>query len=449
MSVRVSKRSLIPVLLFVAAFIATAFQYPTVRLGPGFETLAIARNLAAHGQFANPFSPLLTGPTAHAAPLYPAFLALLIWTFGNSVFFALAVNGITMVVHSLHAALLPAVSQLFFRDRRPGIWAAAVTIILPVFFLFPQYEIMYVAVGLMLFCLVTRRLARRDGIAPGLASGIGIGLLALLNPASVTVAVLWLVYLLWRHRPSHTARFACCAALAAAGTLVPWTWRNYRQFNSLIFVRDNLGLELHLANNDLAEGSFALNEANGVHRLMHPGNSDTEGREFQTLGETEYYRSRGALASDWIRLHPARFVALTAARVRMFWFPDADDSRWYSRSISFVTITAAMGMLLLARRRDPIIVFIAGALFTYPLLYYFVQSDPRYRTPILWLPLLAGGYLLSSLTRRTAPAEQKVTHTEMNAGMSTVIADGIPTTGMSPANTHPTSHSRSFGRVRV
>jgi hypothetical protein len=327
------------------------------------------------------------------------FLALLIWVLGNSPPFVLVLCGITIAVHALHAALLPSVSQLFFRDRRPGIWAAAVTIVLPVFFLFPQFEIMYVATGLMLFCLVASRLAVRGGIVPAIAIGIGIGLLALLNPASITVAVLWLAYILWRHRPARSARFACWVGLAAIATLAPWTWRNYRQFHKLFFVRDNLGLELYIANNDLAEASFALNEANGCHRLMHPNGSDADGRECRALGEAEFYRRREAMAFDWIRLHPARFWVLTTERLRMFWFPDADGSPGYARSIAFVTICAIMGMLRLGWRRDPMVLFFAGALFAYPLIYYFVQSDPRYRTPILWIPLLAGGYFLADLTR--------------------------------------------------
>jgi hypothetical protein len=380
------------------------------RVGSGFETIDIARNLVEHGQFANPFSRLVTGPTAISAPIYPAFLALLIWIFGYSVPFALAINGITLAVHSLHAALLPSVSQLFFRDRGPGIWAAVVTIVLPVFLFFPQYEIMCVATGLMIFCLAASRLALRDGIAPAFACGIGAGLLALLNPASVSVSVLWLAYILWRHRPPRAVRFACCAALAAAVTLTPWTWRNYRQFHSLFFVRDNLGLELRIANNDIAEASFALNEANGCHRLLHPGNPDAEGRALQALGEVEYYRRCGAIAFDWIRRHPARFWTLTAARFRTFWFPDADDTPWHAHSIAFVTIAAFMEFVLLARRRDPIVVFVGGALFAYPLLYYFVQVDPRYRAPILWIPLLAGGYLLSSLTRRADTPQTRDSH---------------------------------------
>lgn len=402
-----SRRASIPLLLFLAAFFATAAQYPSIRLGSGFETLSIARNLAALGEFANPFSPRLTGPTAHTAPLYPAFLAVLIGIFGNTALFVLAIDGITIAVHALHAALLPAVAELFFHDRRPGIWAAGMTIVLPVFFVFPQYEIMYVATGLMLFCLAADWLARRGGALAALACGTSGGLLALLNPASITVAGLWVGYLLWRRRPARAARFACWAALAAAATLAPWTWRNYRQFHSLFFVRDNLGLELYIANNDRAQGSFFLNERSGEHLATHPGSSDVEARDYQALGEVEYYHRRGAAAWDWIRRHPARFWALTAARFRMFWFPDADDAPWHAYSVALVSLLAALGMMLLARRRDPILVFFAAVLSVYPLLYYFIQSDPRYRTPILWIPLLAGGYFLTDAARRAKAAVRR------------------------------------------
>jgi hypothetical protein len=399
----VFRRLLIPGVLFVAAFLTAALQFPSVRLGGGFETLTIARNLAAHGEFSNPFSPRVTGPTAHTAPLYPAFLALLLWIFGNTPAFALTLDGITIAIHALHAALLPAVSELFFNQRRPGIFAAGISILLPVFFLFPQYEIMFVATGLMLFCLVTARLLQWGRVA-ATASGIGIGLLALLNPASIVVAAVWLVYLLWRRRPARPVRFLALAALAAAVTLAPWTYRNYQQFHSLFFIRDNLGLELYIANNDLAQASFALNEASGEHRRLHPGSSEAEARQYAALGELAYYHRCGALAAAWIRQHPARFAALTATRIRMFWFPDADDTPWHSYSVAAVTVLAAFGLALLARRREPIALFFAGALLLYPLLYYCVQSDPRYRTPILWIPLLAGGYFLSLLARAGGPA---------------------------------------------
>jgi hypothetical protein len=233
----------------------------------------------------------------------------------------------------------------------------------------------------------------------GLAAGIGLGLLALLNPASVTVAAVWLGYRLWR-RPARTALFVSCAALAAAATVAPWMWRNYREFHRLFFIRDNFGLELYIANNDRAAASFAQNEISGEHTQVHPGRSAIESREFQALGEAEYMRRRQAAAFAWIRRHPARFAALTAARIRMFWLPDNDYWAAYAHSIAFVTLAAALGLAQLARRREPIVVFFTAALLVYPALYYFVQSDLRYRTPVLWISLLAGGYFLGDLAKR-------------------------------------------------
>ncbi len=390
---------LIPLFLFAAGCITTALQFPTVRLGHGYETLAIARYLAGHGEFANPFNPHLTGPSAWAPPLYPAFLALLIRIFGDSAAFALAIDAVAIGVHGLHAALLPSVSHLFFGDRRPGICAGVVMIVLPVFFLFPQYEIMYVGTGLLLFCLWFNRLLLSGGMAAGFGAGLGIGSLALLNPASITVSVLWAAYAVWRHRPAHLLRFVCCGSVAAVITLMPWTLRNYRQFHELFFVRDNMGLELYIANNDLAEGSFALNELNGTHRKLHPGLSETENRACATLGEAEYCRQRGAMALNWIHHHPRRFAVLTATRLRMFWFPNRDGFPYYAYSIAFVTILAVLGMLLLASRREPPVIFFVSASLVFPLLYCIVQSDPRYRTPFRWIPLLAAGYFLANLQR--------------------------------------------------
>jgi hypothetical protein len=272
---------------------------------------------------------------------------------------------------------------------------------------FPQYEIMCVATGLMLFCLAADRLVVRGSVGAALAAGIAIGLLALLNPASISVAVLWLAYLLWQYRPAHLQRFVWCAVLAAAVTLAPWTWRNYREFHKFIFVRGNLGLELYIANNDCAQASFALNDVNGCYPRMHPGSSDSESRDYQALGEAEYNRRRAASALAWIRTHPARFTVLTAQRIRMYWFPDGDISAPYARAIAFITLSGMLGMFLLARRRQPIALFLIAASLVYPVLYYLVQSDPRYRTPFLWIPLLAGGYFLRTLSVGALPWLQR------------------------------------------
>jgi len=393
---------LIPVLLFGGAFVSIAFQTSIGHLGAGFEIVETARNLAEHGTFANPFSILPTGPSAHCAPLYPAFLALLIRIFGYSTAFARAAFLCCMAMHALHAALLPYVSGLFFRDRRPGIWAAAASIAFPIFYFFPQFEIMYAAVGLMLFCLAAARLARRAGAWHGLACGLLAGLLALLNPATVFITGLWLLFLLWRDSISRPWKFIAWAMLGGLLTLSPWTWRNYREFHMLVPVRDDMGLELYVSNNDLAQASFSLNGAS--HQLRHPNGSLDEARAVRAMGEAQYSRDRGARALAWIRSHPERFLRLTAARARMFWLSEAQDGPLHTWSIVWTTLASACALLIMAIRREPIALFIAAVMLVYPLLYYGVQFDPRYRVPILWLTLLGAGYLLSTVWDLAAPA---------------------------------------------
>jgi hypothetical protein len=141
-------------------------------MGNGFETIAIAGNLAATGQFANPFQICPTSPTAIVPPVYPACLALLIRIFGFSVPFVPVVYAITAAVHGLHAALLPSVSELLFCDRCPGIFLA-----FSVCDFLPQFETIWAAVAPMHFCLAAQR-------SSALILGIFAGFLMLLNPAA-------------------------------------------------------------------------------------------------------------------------------------------------------------------------------------------------------------------------------------------------------------------------
>ncbi len=286
----VSKDRLTDVALFLAGFLSVAPQVHNARFGAGFETFTVAHNLVLHGQYANPF-PIATGPSALLPPLYPLFLALLMKIFEQAADFATVLTLCHMVAHGLHAALLPRLSELFFRDRLPGICAAFVVILFPVFYFFPHSESIFCPIGLMLFCLATDRRLARGGAGGALFTGLFAGLLVLLNPACVIVCVLWLAYLMWRNRVAYARRSAALIALAFLATLAPWTWRNYQQFHSVFFVRDNLGLELYISNNDLAQPDIVRNFPTGV-RAFHPGSSRAEALAVRELGEVEYAHQR-------------------------------------------------------------------------------------------------------------------------------------------------------------
>lgn len=400
-------------LLFAGAELAIVFRLGTTHFGSGIETINVARSMAEHGQFANPYSSIATGPTAHVAPLYPAFLSLLLRIFGYSALFSQAAVCCSMAVHGLHAAILPRVSELFFGDRRPGICAAVLTIVLPLYFFFPQFEVIYLATALMLFVLAIYKLAAKGGGWRGFAAGLALGSMALLNPASVSVCALWLAYAGWRYLNQRRVRFAVCLALGTVAALAPWTWRNYQQFHTLFFVRDNLGLELYVSNNDLARSTYHQNSLSGLYSIRHPDVSAAEAREVARLGEIEYNRRRMAAARQWMMDHPRKFLALSAARARMFWFPAAEGFPLYAFGIALVTIASVLGFTLLALRRQPILWFMAAVQLFYPILYYLVQNDPRFRAPILWVSLLGAGYLAvnarSGLTTRPNPYPATIT----------------------------------------
>jgi hypothetical protein len=387
------------VLLFAGAIVSILFRPETARFGPGFETVAVARSIAEHGQFANPYSSFATGPTAHVAPLYPAFLSLLVWLFGYSENFSVVASALSVLVHGINTALLPRVSKVFFGDARPGLWGGLLTIALPLYFFFPQFEVIYFSAALMLFCLVSHRMALRGGEWPGLLTGSIFGVVSMLNPASATVAIPWMAYASWRFLKNRRARFAVFAVLGFAIALTPWTWRNYQQFHKVFFVRDNLGLELYVSNNPWARETFQQNNASGLYARLHPDPSIAEARECARLGEIEYNRQRMAAALAWMHGQPVEFLELSAARARMFWFPAAEGYPGYAFSIGVVTIASFAGLVLLGLRRRPIVLFLVGVQILYPALYYLVQNDPRFRAPILWISILGAGYLLTSLSR--------------------------------------------------
>ena len=77
-------------------------------LSPG----ALARNLSEKGQFANPFAPLETGPSAHFAPAHPALLALCIRLFGDGSDGLYAVRLAGAIIMSAQLAFFPVFSRV-------------------------------------------------------------------------------------------------------------------------------------------------------------------------------------------------------------------------------------------------------------------------------------------------------------------------------------------------
>ncbi len=365
-------------LLWAAGCIATLLQFgalPDYIRGVGFEPLAIARSLAGGEGFSNPYSALKTGPTAHCAPAYPSLLALGIRLLGGEDRLAVPLLLLHILMQGLAVALLPVAAERLMNNARAG-WAAAATwLVLPVVPLDVRFGGTFLAPSLLL-CLVIPA-TRGWAVLAGLMAALSLHV----NPVGLPLLVGWLC---WK-RPGW--RWTAQWSLTVLLLCLPWTVRNYLVIGQISLIRDNLPLELYVSNNDVSGVQLLANPAL---RTYHPNGNKDEAGAVKQLGEAQYMRDLGRRAREWIMAHPGRFVELTARRAWDYWFPDEASRIWHGLLLSALTLLSLPEM---ARRlRHP--VFFAVFAVT-PLIYYVVQSDPRYRYPFLWATVLCAGVPLS------------------------------------------------------
>jgi hypothetical protein len=203
-----------------------------------------------------------------------------------------------------------------------------------------------------------------------------------------------LVWILYRsqHRSRQLLGAAFCA-LTAGLVVTPWLVRNYEVFGKFIFIRDNLPLEMHEANNDQSAGLWTRNE--------HPGNNPEAMRRFQELGEMRYMDEKHQQVQQFIHKDPRRFAWFTLERIWYFWAapPQATIVDGYdlimARHTEFLIagILAFAGLWLSIRNRKQAWFLLACLLIIYPLPYYLVNPFVRYKHPIEPVMILLIVYL--------------------------------------------------------
>ena len=384
--------------VLIAGAAASLIPLPKViPFGSGFEMCALAENLVFHGVFGNPNAVSATGPSAANPPLYPFILAGFIRLLDSHWLVAYAAMVLNAIANALTASLLLRVSKLFFDDIRPGIvaavfWIASVQ-------LMPAWDVGLTVTLLLVFILFTGKTIG-DAKYPvhGTIAGLLAGALFLLNPSTLLVFAPWILNLLAFHRvpPRQSLRYAFLLAAVLVVIAGGWMLRNKAQLGAFV-VRTNLGMTLYASNNDCARPSLRQEIADNCYQPHHPNTSLSEALLVRSMGEVAHDRMRRADAMDWIRAHPGAFLRLSLSRFGNFWCPPADGHLFKSGCIWLATLLSIPGLVLLGMRRKPILVFFLGVLFLYPLMYYAVVSDVRYRYPVLWISLLMAGYVLRRL----------------------------------------------------
>ncbi len=351
----------------------------------GWEMGRIARALALGQGFSNPVD-LPTGATAWAAPVYPLLLGGVFRMFGiytpGSAWVILALNSLFA---ALNCVVIYRIGERAFGTLTAR-WSAWAWAVFPYFLYWSirvVWETTLSALLLSLAVLQALRIVERPDLRRWVVLGLIFGTAALTNPTLAILLPFSIAWIWFRvgGSPRQLTR-TVLAALIFAIVCTPWTLRNYRTLGHLMFIRDNFGLELEVANNPKSEGYWTRSE--------HPGNSPEQMRRMRDIGEWAYMQEKQREAVAFIREHPGEFTRYVLQRAVFFWIGNPQVTLaggWNmgpARHTAFLLsmLLALAGLWLAFRHRRFGAGLFALTLLVYPLPYYVAHPSPRYRHAI-------------------------------------------------------------------
>jgi hypothetical protein len=175
--------------------------------------------------------------------------------------------------------------------------------------------------------------------------------------------------------------------------------RNYRVLGGFVWTRSDFPLEVWVSNNDYARPNLNDNEQAGLR--YHPSDNEELRGMIRNVGELAYQRKLRGEALQWIKSHPRQFMWLTLQRMYYFWFPEMKRPV-QTLALALITLASIPGLIFLLMRRQLVGYGLLTVLLAYPVVYYIVQSHPRYVYPIQWtLYLLAAQSFVLAYDRWT------------------------------------------------
>lgn len=380
------------VFIFLVAFSIRAIALTRVPVswvtpsGGGQED-KIAVSLLERGEYSSTYK-VPTGPTAHVPPLYPFLISLLYRLVGLTLTAGYVRWIVDITIVSAAYAMLPWLATRFGLSPH-GVFLVATAGAFHVQWFCTVEFLAAIFLALLLVGLLRRWTRDRPSTAGSLAIGVAFGAAFHLKPALLPVFMGCTAFELWwsrdRRRWLHSAVVVLGVMLACA----PWAWRNSNVFHSVFFIRSNFGLELRVGNHQSAASDITQSYEQGT--LLHPEAQVEEAILVRELGEIEYMRKARREALDWMRAHPTEYLGLSLRRFAGFWF-----GSWYrpltATGITLLTILAALGAWkIIPSLSTPQRAAMIIPLLTFPVVYYLVSYEPRYRIPIEWILLLFAG----------------------------------------------------------
>lgn len=385
------------------------FKASEDNFGFGWEMGRIGAALASGHGFSNPFGPP-TGPTAWEPPLYPYLTAAVFRVFGiyspASAFVLLSINSFFSALTCLPIFLIA--KRTF--SRKVAVGSAWTWALLPYVMFWCTRWVWETSLSALLLTVIfwlALTLEDRDGLHPWIAFGLLWGIAALNSTVLLSflpASGLWA----WYRRAQLGKRSFVGVVLASVffiACLAPWLVHTYETFGKFIFIRDNFGAELRLGNGNGADGTWM--------QYLHPTQDVYAMRQYTAMGELAYIAMRKQQAVDYIRADYPRFARLCGKRFIYYWAgPPRLAQIWWLAQVknslflaSSVLLFWGLGRAL--RRRKPGAWLLFWLILLYPVIYYVVFPNQRYRHPIEPEMAILGVFVLTEAAwkRRTAGSD--------------------------------------------
>jgi hypothetical protein len=231
------------------------------------------------------------------------------------------------------------------------------------------------------------------------------GLVALSNSSLLTFLPACGLWILWDAlrrliRPLPALRGAVLGGVCFVAVVTPWVVRNYYALHAFVPFRTNFGAELY-------ESTIFSTKGWPQMATLPMAETAPEFRRYVRLGEVDYSKEQGEIAKAKIRAHPDLFLEDTLRRVYFFWIGvphppmDTGVAVEVGRRInySFLSFTGILGLALAIKRRVPGACLFLWAFLLFPLIYYFVTVQARFRHPLEPVICVLSVYLFQSADR--------------------------------------------------
>ncbi len=392
-----------------------------------FDWELIAKTLVEHGYFGadkiSLYGPHPAGVTSFIPPVYPFFLAAMMFLFAGRAW--LAIRLVQAGVSVLAVFLVYALGREVFRREEVALLGAFLAAVYPPFVagVLESSPVSFEVFLMELFLLLLIVGARRPALRRWVAAGFVLGVAALLR-ATILAFVPFLPLCLFFNRRKSVAvdvvRPLLIIGAVSLAVIAPWTARNYRAQGEFIFISSNGGVNFWIGNNEQATGEF-INPRAVAKDLLQAS---------EQMSETGRDRLFFQQALSFIRQNPRRFVELLGTKLYYFlWVRPSIGQNYQKQALVGLAVLAyriatlfllplwVLGIALTRKLWRRLSFFYFGILAVALVnMLFFVGT--RYRTPAAPYQILFAAAALMMLVERWKPERQGARSLDAGQGES-------------------------------